>query len=211
MNTKTENTRPGWGLVVFYLLAFLCVVTAFFADERISAWLADHSSKGLRETMTWVSKVGDWPEHVALGLILLGGAWLKRSRTWQRIFLAMLIACATAGVAARVIKITVARPRPSVHTQLTATADRLHAKYQSFPSGHTAASTAFFATLLLFRRRLGALFLFVPALIAASRLIVGAHYLSDVTFAAVLGVVCAVIVRRFFTATEEVPPPPLTA
>ena len=51
-----------------------------------------------------VSRFGDWPSHVVLGLLLLGTAWIRGSRKWSRIFLAMLIAMSLAGVAANVIK-----------------------------------------------------------------------------------------------------------
>ncbi len=57
-----------------------------------------------------------------------------------------------------------------------------------------ASSTAFFAALFLARRKIGAWFLFIPTGIAAARVIAGAHYLSDVTFAAALGIASALIV-----------------
>jgi undecaprenyl-diphosphatase len=102
-----------------------------------------------------------------------------------------------AGVSARAIKIATGRARPSVKTEAAWTGPRLSSKYHAFPSGHTAASTAFFATLFLASWRLGLLFVPIPALIAVSRMYVGAHYLSDITFAAMLGVSCALLAARF--------------
>src|SRR5262249_6762498 len=64
----------------------------------------------------------------------------------------------------------------------------------SFPSGHVGASTAFFGVLLIARRRVGLACLPIPILIGFSRMYIGAHYLSDVICAAVLGSVCALIV-----------------
>jgi membrane-associated phospholipid phosphatase len=63
----------------------------------------------------------------------------------------------------------------------------------SFPSGETAMTTAFFgACAWLSRERIGAFFamlIFAPAiLIAASRVVVGAHYPSDVLAAIVVAV-----------------------
>ena len=55
---------------------------------------------------------------------------------------------------------------------------------------------SFLATLFLARWRLGLLFVPIPALIAVSRMYVGAHYLSDITFAAMLGVFCALLAAR---------------
>ena len=74
----------------------------------------------------------------------------------------MLIACALAGAAARVIKITSGRARPSVKTESVWNGPRLSSKYHAFPSGHTAASTAFFGTLLFVSWRIGLACLPIP-------------------------------------------------
>jgi undecaprenyl-diphosphatase len=110
----------------------------------------------------------------------------------------MLIALALAGVAGTVIKRVVPRARPSVHTEIRWGGPRFSTKYHSFPSGHAGASTAFFAVLLIARWRVGLACLPIPILIGLSRMYLGAHYLSDVVCAAVLGFLCAVLVTRIF-------------
>jgi undecaprenyl-diphosphatase len=72
----------------------------------------------------------------------------------------------------------------------------LEQKYQSFPSGHTVASSAFFGALLLARRGIGLACLPIPILIATSRLYLKAHHLSDVVFGAILGFCCALLAWR---------------
>jgi membrane-associated phospholipid phosphatase len=109
----------------------------------------------------------------------------------------MIIACALAGVAARVVKISTGRARPSVQTQAEWNGPRLNPRYNSFPSGHTAASTAFFATLAFASWRIGAGFLAIPILIAFSRMYVAAHHLSDVVCAAMIGVMAAYVVVQW--------------
>lgn len=206
MKAETENgTRPGrtfW--IVLSVLAVCALVLAFFADAFVAAWLKENVSRVLRHAMSIVSRVGDWPAHVAVGLLIAAIAWWRGTKRWVRIACAMLLACALAGIAARVLKITTGRARPSVRTEQTWTGPSLTSKYHSFPSGHTAASTAFFFALFLARRRVGAPLLIVPAVIALSRMIVGAHYLSDVTFAAIVGVACAIVadacLRRWWKA-----------
>ncbi len=146
--------------------------------------------------MERVSRYGDWPTHVVLGLLLLSLAWLRGNKNWARIFLAMLIACALAGVAARVIKIGVGRARPAVQTEAVWNGPSLSSKYHAFPSGHTAASTAFFFVLFFTNWRIGLACLPIPILIGFSRMYVGAHYLSDVVFAAILGLLCSLLVAR---------------
>jgi undecaprenyl-diphosphatase len=177
--------------------AALLLLASFYADAGVHAWMVQHQFPGLRGFMQAVSKYGDWPEHVVLGLVLLGTAYWRGSKHWQRIFAAMIIACALAGVAARVVKISTGRARPTVQTQAEWNGPQLSPRYNSFPSGHTAASTAFFATLAFASWRIGAGLLVIPILIAFSRMYVAAHHLSDVVCAAMIGAMAAYVVVRW--------------
>src|SRR5438552_17733130 len=124
--------------------------------------------------MRYVSLFGNWPSHTAVGLVLLWLAWRRGSQKWTRIFLAMLLAMATAGVAGTVIKRTIPRARPSVKSELQWGGPRFSTKYHAFPSGHVAASTAFFGVLIFVRRRVGLPCLLLPILTAFSRMYLGA-------------------------------------
>ena len=181
-----------WFLV--FPAAALLLLASFYGDAGVHAWMTQHQSPALRSFMQSVSKYGDWPEHIVLGLVLLGIAYWRGSKNWQRIIAAMIIACALAGVAARVVKISTGRARPTVQTQAEWNGPRLNPRYNSFPSGHTAASTAFFATLAFASWRIGAGFLILPILIAFSRMYVAAHHLSDVMCAAMIGAMAAYVV-----------------
>ena len=188
--------------VAFYWLigiavAALAIALGFYFDDTVRDFMAQHQTPALRSFMRYVSLFGDWPSHVAFGLLLLAIAWMRDSKKWTRIFLAMLIAMSLAGVTGNVIKRTIPRPRPSVHTDMRWGGPRFSSKYHSFPSGHVDASTAFFCTLFLANRRIGLACFLIPILIGLSRMYLGAHYLSDVVCAAVLGIFCALIVAHF--------------
>lgn len=175
---------------------------AFRLDPAVQSWIVDHQNAQLREVMKNISRFGDWWTHVLLGVVLLVVAWWQKSENWTRVFLAMLIACALAGAAARVVKVTSGRARPSVKTEQAWTGPALSSKYHAFPSGHTASSTAFFAVLVFVSWRIGLACLFIPFLIAFSRMYVAAHYFSDVVFAALLGFICGWIVARTMKLTS---------
>ena len=188
---------------VFYWLigiaiAAIAIGVAFYLDDTVWHFIMQHQSRAVRSFMHNVSRFGDWPSHVALGLLLLGIAWSRGSEKWTRIFLSMLLAMVIAGIAGHVIKRTVPRARPSVKSELRWGGPRFSTKYHAFPSGHVAASTAFFGVLIFARRRIGLACLPIPILIGFSRMYIGAHYLSDVVCAAVLGIFCAAIVARIF-------------
>ena len=205
MKDKREF-RPGRGLGWWYLLfaaAAILIPASLYLDASMQAWIVQHQDSGARDLMQAVSRYGDWPEHVALGLILLAISYWRQSKRWTRIFAAMLIACALAGVSARVVKIATGRSRPNVQTEAGWNGPRLSARYNAFPSGHTAASTAFFATLAFASWRIGLGFLAIPGLIAFSRMYVAAHHLSDVTAAALIGLGVAYFLVRWIRIPFE--------
>jgi membrane-associated phospholipid phosphatase len=115
----------------------------------------------------------------------------------------MLIALAIAGVAGRGIKIATGRARPSVKIEQVLNRSRFSSNFHAFPSGHVAASTAFFGVLLFANWRIGLGCLVIPLLIGFSRIYIGAHYLSDVVFAAILGVLCALLTARLLLPIED--------
>jgi membrane-associated phospholipid phosphatase len=180
------------------MIAAIIIAAAFYLDEPARNFIAQHQNRAMRVFMHTVSRVGDWPEHFALGLGLAGVAWWRSNKKWTRIFLSMLIALSIAGLAGRVIKISVGRARPSVKTEEVWNGPNFSSKYHAFPSGHVAASTAFFAVLFLASCRIGLSCVPIPILIGFARMYVAAHYLSDVVCAAILGVLCAILVERFF-------------
>jgi len=193
---------------VFYwligiVIAAIAIAASFYFDDSVRDFMAQHQSRAMRSFMRYVSLFGDWPGHTALGLVLLAIAWLRGSKNWTRIFLSMLIAMSIAGLAGSVIKRAIPRPRPSVHSELRWGGQRFSSKYHAFPSGHVAASTAFFAALFFARRRVGLACLPIPVLIALSRMYLGAHYFSDVVCAAVLGILCALLVAHFLLRQLE--------
>jgi undecaprenyl-diphosphatase len=175
-------------------IAAVAIGASFCFDDAVWNFIQQHQNRGVYNFMRNVSRFGDWPSHVVLGLLLLGTAWICGSRKWSCVFLAMLIAMALAGVAGHVVKRTIPRPRPSVHTEIRWGGPHFSTKYHSFPSGHVGASTAFFGVLLIARRRVGLACLPIPILIGFSRMYIGAHYLSDVVCAAAVGLLCALFV-----------------
>jgi membrane-associated phospholipid phosphatase len=201
---------------VFYwligiVIAAIVVVVAFHFDDAMRNFIAQHQSRAAKNFMRIMSRLGDWTEHFALGAGLAAIAWWRGNIKWTRVFMSMLLALALAGAAARVIKIATGRTRPSVKIEAQHLASqsagwngpRVSERFHAFPSGHTAASTAFFAVLLFANWPIGLACLPIPLLIGFSRMYVGAHYLSDVVCAALLGLLCAFLAVRLLPS--EIP------
>ena len=193
MNTFARRGAP-------FLWAFLGVVLllgAFYLDAPVHSWMRDHQSPSVTPVMEAASRWGDWPPHVAVALIAAALAYFAGSRQWLAIFLALVLACAVAGTVNRAIKIAAGRARPSVTMDPGWHGLKFSSKYTAFPSGHTAATTAFFGALLFARWRVGLALLPIPFLIATSRVYLGAHHLSDVVAGAIVGTISGFFVWRF--------------
>lgn len=189
--------------IISIAVAAVAIAAAFYLDESVWNFIMHHQNRAIRNFMRYVSLFGNWPLHVALGLLLLAIAWVRGSKRWTRIFLSMLMAMAIAGLGGSVIKRAVPRARPSVQSEFRWGGPRFSSKYHAFPSGHVLASTAFFGVLIFARRRIGLACLPIPILIGFSRMYLGAHYLSDVVCAAVLGILCAFLVAHFLFGQME--------
>lgn len=185
------------------VIAVIAIAVAFYLDAAVVAFMDSHQTSAMRTFMRNVSRFGDWPEHFLVGLAFLAVARLRWNQKWSRIFLSMLIALSIAGLAGRAIKLTTGRARPSVKSEQMWTGPSWSSKYHSFPSGHVDASVGFFAVLVLANWRIGAPCLAIPLLIGFSRMYLGAHYLSDVVCAAVLGILAAIVVWHFASRKLE--------
>ena len=192
-----QKIAPVWKWLLLLALAAGAIALAFHFDPTVRHWLATHSNRTAKMVMRYVSHYGDWPEHVIAGLVVIAIAAIRGSKRWVQIGLTMIIACALAGVIARGVKIATGRARPTVKHELGWNGPRFSPKYNSFPSGHTAATTGFFGVLLFANRRIGLALLPIPLAIAFSRMYVAAHYFSDVVCAAILGIFCAWLCARW--------------
>lgn len=123
--------------------------------------------------------------------VTIGGAalffWRRGSK---RLSIFLVVTNVLGGAIDTVVKIVVDRPRPELADPI------VHAFGKSFPSGHTMASTVGYGSLLLaflplvpkkWRWPLISGYFVIVALVGASRLALGVHFVSDVLGGFVLG------------------------
>lgn len=123
--------------------------------------------------------------------LTIGGAalffWRRGSK---RLAIFLVVTNILGGLIDTVVKVVVNRPRPELADPI------VHAFGKSFPSGHTMASTVGYGSLLLafiplmpkkWRWPLIAAYFVIVALVGASRLALGVHFVSDVIGGFVLG------------------------
>jgi membrane-associated phospholipid phosphatase len=133
----------------------------------------------------------------ALGALL---AWRLQRRDWVRLLVCVMIASSVAGVCAATLRGLTGRVRPRVTTVEPGWYGPRHQgkwvstkwDYNSFPSGHVTVAAAFCAAFFLRRRSLGLALVWLPVSVAAARMYLGAHHLSDVVAGSAFGVLLAV-------------------
>ena len=87
------------------------------------------------------------------------------------------------------------RPRP--YESHSGVYHLTHSHDPSFPSDHASAAYGIAFGIYFIDKRVGRIFLVVATLIAAGRLVVGAHYPSDVVASLVISALVAAVVARF--------------
>lgn len=174
------------------LLGILCARTLCALvggmDGHVAGWFRAHMSPALAWFYWALSAPGSglWVSTS----IIAAALWLAWRKHWIGVGRLVLTIPTGAGLG-ELIKIAVQRPRPFVGGPFGVWGG------YSFPSGHTIAATLLYGSLLVLllpalkNRRHQAvailLALFMIASVAFSRVALGAHYLTDVLAAMILG------------------------
>src|ERR1019366_6359522 len=155
--------------------------------RRVHRW---HAPRWIRVWMVCATHGGDGWLWYALGLAIL---WLGGTRRFAAIGAAAL--AAGVGIAAFLnLKKATGRKRPCA-LEPHCWATLLPPDRFSFPSGHTITAFAVAVSLSRFYPELSAGLLFCALSVAASRILLGMHFLSDVLAGAAIGsgLACAAV------------------
>jgi membrane-associated phospholipid phosphatase len=203
---------PAWRRYAPYLLpiAAFIVASMLWLDTPIMR-AASELPRGFLDFVNELTDFGRgvWP-LTPLGLLLIAGtvALTPSLSFMARGTLAaasvrvgyMFVAIGLTGLADTILKRIIGRVRPSDLGAFAYEPLSWRSEYASFPSGHT---TNVFATLVavgvIFPRARPALWVYA-LVIAASRVIGTAHFLSDVIAGAAFGAFGAIVIRDWFAA-----------
>ncbi len=183
-----------WVLIPYL---FLIAMSYLFLDKPIALWFAAHpefSKSGLAHAITDFGL--GWPYFFGLPLLALA---LYHHQSFKRLHQVLYVwasVCAC-GLIADVFKVLLSRARPTLYLSKGLYGFQwleLHARYWSFPSGHSSVVFSFSLALALVFQRYRYLFLCYGFIVALSRVVVLAHFLSDIMAAFLLSIFVVLMV-----------------
>jgi membrane-associated phospholipid phosphatase len=212
VRTGAANAPRRWGLLTLFAAGGLAVVLA--AMVFVDAWAVAQQ----RNFAPWVVQVFEritdfgksgwflWP----IAVLVIAAAALARpelGRLANGVILAIVVrlefvffAIGIPALAVSIVKRLIGRARPSDWGPFHYVPFSWKPGYASLPSGHsTAAFAAAFAIGAVWPRARLAMWIYA-AVIAVSRVVVHAHFPSDVIAGGFVGVVGAILVRNWFAA-----------
>ncbi len=196
---------PALGVLILLLLSMA------FVDRPLARYFHE-SDPGFRNVFQFITQFGLAKGYLAIAALLFAALRLAalgvesaqvrallRLNSQRALFI--LLVLLSSGVVADIVKVIVGRARPKL---LFAdgfygfTSGALQADYWSFPSGHASNIAALGVALFLLWPRGALLYAVAALLVMASRVIIGAHYPSDVLAGAALGASVAWLVWQGF-------------
>lgn len=182
------------------------IVSYYALDQAVAASLAGALYQGVKPLFRVLSHLGDAGIYIAAGALLWLWARLARGGDRVRQFGLLLMAGVAAGAGgAELLEYLLGRARPdlliSAGTYGFFPLKFAH-HFNSFPSSHAAAAFAAATVLTFIWPRGRTLFFALAALAALSRVMLNAHFISDVIGGAFVGgalalVVCVWLARRW--------------
>jgi len=194
------------------ITAIIYLIFFFFFDKSIDLWVNAHWSG------TWIQHWGNLISLLADGsfirlgialcliLIIIYDSGIKRR--WVRLLLYICITGAIAIVIGDGLKYLLARYRPiMLFEQNLYGLHFFSAEWamNSTPSGHSIRAFSILIAISMLYRRFAAVFIAIAILIGISRVVVTAHYPSDVIFGAFIGIFTALWVYKHFFAGANSP------
>ena len=207
MNFLTKFQKDEKAICIYLLLG---VLVFLFFDYSISKFFYNINSqtKSLFETLT---HFGDSlyffvPTILIWAVIKIIQNKNKIILTISDISLFIFFNILLSGIAVQIFKHILGRPRPPLfHSNNLTTLDifNFDSRWHSFPSGHTATIFAFIFCLIFLFPKIKNILITIAIVIASTRVIVGAHYVSDIFGGALVAYITSILLRdKFFQKSK---------
>lgn len=187
---------------IFLVGGLIFIIFSYFYIDIPLANYCRHLDPGVRSFFGVVTELGQstWYLGEALFSFFLL-RYVYRNILGARRALFLFVAIAGSGIIVNIFRFLAGRYRPEMWFAQGAYGFefwQIKSTALSFPSGHTTTAFALAMVLIIFWKRFWLFFVFWAALIAASRVIITAHFLSDVMAGAYLGLFSVILLKKYW-------------
>lgn len=162
------------------LTRFVRSLNDFQVDHLHNPWLAQLSDVG--------DRLGKGESLIIVSLVTLAVGFGLKEAVWKAAGWQSLLAHGLAGLFSNLMKHLIGRPRPKfMHAGTVEFSPISGSGWDSFPSGHAAASFAVATVFAVRFPKARWMILAVAGAIAVSRALRGSHFLTDIVAGAVIG------------------------
>ncbi|MFH1080121.1 MAG: phosphatase PAP2 family protein [Pseudomonadota bacterium] len=190
-------TRRNRNIVIASALPVVLMTIIYALIDRPLSLFCQDLNPGVIQVFQWITELGQSTGYlVGFAVLFVFFKYYRRRPIAANRALFLFAAVALSGLITDLIKPLVGRLRPKLlfETNLYGFDPfRIGYEYNSFPSGHTTTVFALAAALALFFPRRRPLLAGFAAVVGISRIIVGAHYLSDVMAGAYVGIMTVIL------------------
>ena len=203
--------QPPLGIVLV-ITTFMCALLGIGVDRDVIIFIKNNSQYFYTDIFRKITNAGDatfWLLLAAAGITFC--AYIRRTQylipyhRQLKVYLLQLAFVTSAwllsGVIHHIIKVVLGRYRPRYlfsENWYGINPLNFNIAHNSFPSGHTQTIFAITIGLTLLYPRLGIFLMPLAVLVGISRVVLIAHYPSDVLFGAYLGMATAILVKRHY-------------
>ena len=194
--------------ICLYLI--LGIVVFIFFDYSIAHFFhnINYQTKSLFETLT---HFGDSlyffiPTIIIWGFIKIVNNKNSSIKTIGDISIFIFLTILLSGITAQFFKHIIGRPRPILYNGFDKTSLEIFSfdsKWHSFPSGHTTTIFAFIFCLIFLFPKIKNILITIAVIIASTRVIVGAHFVSDIFGGVLVAYLSSIFLRNKFFEREK--------
>jgi membrane-associated phospholipid phosphatase len=191
--------------IIFIASLLLMILSYYFWDIPLARYCRtlNRSIIDIAEIVTTVG-ITRW-YLIASAVLFVFFAFIYRMKLQAMRSLFVLVSLSVAGIALHLIKWLAGRNRPINlfnHDNFGFTYFGVGYEFNSFPSGHAQTIFTVATALAILFPRFGIPLFIIAAAVSATRIILTAHYLSDVIAGALVGILCTLAVKYLFDRKE---------
>jgi membrane-associated phospholipid phosphatase len=187
--------------IAFFAVTLLLIFLSYYFVDIPVAIFCRQIDQNILQVFDWITELGisTWYLVASLFLFVIF-RFYRKNRVNANRALFVFAAVALSGIAAIVVKLTVARYRPKLFFEKGLYGfDFFNGgyEYNSFPSGHAATIFSLAAAMSLFWPKHRAYFFVVAFAVALSRIILTSHFVSDVIAGAFIGALTVLLLKKY--------------